>query len=697
MKNLTVNEKERVLIIGGGSDNLQQGGELDYATLEVGSTMVKKGYETILVNDNPFSAALDTKEAITDAVIKPLTNDNIVNAIHKYHPSIIIPSLGGRHAFELLQTLMKTGILTEENIKIAGVPEATIRQINNSVLLNQTLRRLSTPTKKIVTVDNYQEAKELAEEVGYPVVVRSAFPRALRMRRIVQDDIELQKAVSDGIKLSRSGQVSVQQSLAGLKEIEVLVVRDGSGNMMQLAMVEDVDPIGIHAGDSVAVLPTQTLLDRQIQDMRNAAFAITRKLRIVGINHVQFAFDVHHDRFYVIKNSPYFDRISSFVETATGYPIARVVGHLYAGEYLRNIHLDHGLTKHTAVTEPILDRTAVRLPVFPYDSLNTSNQILSTQKRSIGTSIGIGRSFIEAIMKAASGYRLGLQNGQVERMHDISTDRLDQLLIHPQGDRIFTYTEALRRGYTSKELAELTKIDRYYFDQLHHLSKLEDELKDYQDSPVALKEVKYWGFSDEAVADVWKIKRTKVLALRHEHQINRVYKEVDPSAGEFDQQTNSFYSTFEIENESQPSHKPVAVIVGSGVRKLGNGTANDFLIGLMMHGLKAHGYNTVVIDNNPNSIVLSSLYSDKRYIEPLISETVEDIINLENPELILVPANQPQLIANLQEDMGDDPRMVLLPVEDQEDVVSSAPLLEYNALYDGDTGDYCGTSIKRST
>ncbi|WP_295728067.1 ATP-grasp domain-containing protein [uncultured Limosilactobacillus sp.] len=678
------NDQPKALIIGAGSDDLQQGGELDYATLEVGRTLQKAGFKTSLIDDNPFSTSLDTHKSITERYILPLTAQSIIEVINRSHPQLIVPTLGGRRAFELLQTVSESGILTERDIQIAGIPESTVRQVNNPVLLNQTLRRLHAPTKKIATVDNYQAALEIAQEVGFPVVVRAVFPKSLRMRRIVQDGEELRKAVSRGIQMSRSGQVMVQQSLAGLKEIEVLVMRDASGNMMSLGMAEDIDPIGIHAGDSMTVLPAQTLLDRNIQDMRNTAFAITRKLRIVGVNHVQFAFDAHQNRYYVIKDSPYFDRISTFVEMATGYPVSRVVGHLYAGELLRNIRLDHGLMKHTAVTEPVMDRTAVRMPIFPFSQLSVNNQKLGTQKKSVGSTIGIGRSLIEAILKAIADYQFGWHNGQAKLMQNISDDQLDQLLIHPHGDALYSLVEAIRRGYSEKELAELTKIDRYYLAQLNRLLKIQQEIQQLKSSPAVLKEAKYWGFSDAKIAELWNTDAEHVYKMRDQHHINRTFKEVDPSAGEFDQHSHAFFSTFELENESQDDASQTILVVGSGPRRLGNGNANDYVVSRVMNELRSHGLRIVLINDNPSSPTMSGLFADKRYIEPLTIETVMDIVRIEKPGKVMIASNEGELYERLQKQLPETIGLQAIPTEDQlEDVVSNEPLLEYNALFDG--------------
>lgn len=676
--------KKTVLVIGSGSDSLQQGGEMDAAALNCLTAMKKSGFKIVMIDDNPFSFTMDCRKIVDQAEIRPLEPENIISLIQDCQPDYILPTLGGRRAFHLLQAVIEAGSMTKHDVKLLGAPEATVRQVNNVVLLNQTLKKMQEPIKKIRTVDNLQDARLMVEEVGFPVIIRSVMPRTISMRRIVHDERELVDAVRTGIQLSQSGQVLVQQSLAGLKEIEVEVIRDASGNMMCLGFAEDMDPIGIHAGDSTTILPAQTLLDRQIQDMRNAAFAITRKLRIIGINHVQFAFDQLHNRFYVIKNSPYFDRFAAFIEQATGYPIARVCGYLYAGQLMRNIHLDHGLIKHTAVTEPVMDRTAVRMPTFPFQDLDNGALILNTQKKSIGSTIGVGRSLIEAICRALNDSAIGQEAKLAQAVSDLSDDQLDQLLIHPRGNRIFTLLEAIRRGYSDEELTELTKIDYYYFAQFRKIVKLSQHLSQHRSDPVFLKQAKYWGLSDEWLAHSWKMQTSEIRQLRQDKQINRTFKEVDPGAGQYEQHTGSFYSSFESESESQHLGDKTALVIASGARQLGNGTANDYVLAALMKELQQLGYATVIVNDNPNSVALSAQISNKRYLEPLEVETIADVIHLERPQLIFVPSTLPELVNYCQQ--VDEAKIMVMPIDDQSDVLSSDPLLEFNALLDG---QYC--------
>lgn len=674
---------KRVLLIGAGSDSIEHGDELDAATFQVANVCKERGWETILLDDNPFSFALDCPDAIDYACIKPLNVANVVTAIRQYHPEAIIPTLGGRRVFELIQAVAETGILQEENIQLWGVPESTIRQINNTVLLGHTLRNINAPTKGITNVDSFPDALEMANKVGYPVIVRAVLSRDSGWRSIAHNQEELKSAVAMGLQHSRAGQVTVQQSLAGFKEIEIVVLRDRFGTMMQLANVEDIDPIGIHAGDSIAVAPAQTLLDREIQDMRDMAFAITRKLRIVGVNHVQFALDQQNEKFYVIKNNPYFDRLTAFAGTATGYALPVVCGELYTGKTLREIHLDHGYNKHAAVTEPVMDHIAVRMPIWPFAELPNANRELGTRKKSVGTVIGVGRSLPEAMFKVISDFQHLEQDARFPDPNELSDDELIHLLVRPEAGRLFALIVALRRGYSDEELMELTKIDRYYFACIRQMQKLEDELQQHPFDVKLLVKAKYNGISDLGIAKLWQCQPTEVVALRDEHGIHRTFKELEPSAGEFEQHTNLFYSTYEMEDEAVPSTTPTAVVVATGPLRLGNGTASDYFIASSLRELNEHGYHTVIVNDNPNSVTLSPMLSHKRYLEPLQSENIRAVLDVEHPDVILIPASRRELIEQLGP-VAQNIQVVEIPEDRRTSSLVSADLLDvFNALYDG--------------
>ena len=665
-----------VLIIGAGADNLQHEGELNAALVKVAQALKKSGYQTHLIDNNPFNVAPELPAVIDHYSVAAPTVANLTRAIEQLQPAALLPTLGGRAALQVTERLATSGILNKYGVKIMGMPVATIRQVNNPSVLNQTLKQIGATTKKIAPVTTYADARDLVDEIGFPVVVRSVVPQAGSLRRIVHDYHELQLAVSTAIQHSPSHQAMVQQSLAGLKEIEVVVARDQSGMMMQLAMVEDLDPIGIHAGDSVAVLPTQTLLDRQIQDMRDVAFKITRKLRVVGINHVQFALNQLTGQFYVIKNSPYFDRLATFVEQATAYPVARVYGHLVAGKLLRDIRLDHGLAKHTAAMEPVLDRTAIRLPVFANDQLGVQNKELTTEKQSVGSVLGLGRSLLEALLKA-----LGELHPDFYALANLGDEELDQLLIHPRPNRLLPVFEAIRRGYLTSELSELTKLDQYYLDQFKRLIELENRLLQAPKDRAALTAAKYWGFSDRLIGQLWQCSVTELRALRQEWQIHRTFKEVDPSAGELAQHPGTYYATFEMENESQPVAKPRVLLLGAGPRTLGNGVANDYLLTRVAAEFKRQGYAVVVVEDNPNSALLNRAVATKCYLEPRDYERVAAIMALERPDYLVSLACP--FTAELPLVKAGTTRALALPPASLTAPVAHEVRYQYNVFFDG--------------
>lgn len=682
---------QSVLIIGAGANDVQHGDELDSAIFQVAGTFKKMGIKTILADNNPFSVSLESHEAIDHAWIGPLTVANLISLINDYHPDAILPTLGNRRAFELTQELIEKGIIQEKNIKLLGVPEATIRQINNPVLLSRTLHGMNAPMKSVVTVSNYQDALDEASKLGYPVIIRSVLPKSNSTRKIVHDRHELATAVQACLAQSRAEQVLVQQSLAGYKEIEVMVQRDDSGTMMMLSMVENMDPIGIHAGDSIAFNPPQTLLDRQIQDMRDTAFAITRKLRIVGINHVQFALDSVSGKFYVIKNSPYFDRMTSFVSQSTGYPIATVCAQLYAGKHLRDIDLGTNYVQHAALVEPTMDHIAARVPVWGFDAIPEASRVLGTEKKSVGTVFGIGRSTIEALFKAIESRYKEPADFHLQAQKKLSDDELVMKLVHPEAGRLFVLIEALDRGYSVDELTEMTKIDPFYFDQINQMRLLIKEVIDNQGKEPVLVKAKSYGLSNQLLARLWETTPEKIYQMLLDHGLTAKYKEVEPSAGEFDQHTASFYSAFEDENEGTKTSRPSVMVVGTGGLRLGMSNAGDYFVATMLKQLRQDGFHTVVVNTNPSSISLSYNLSDKRYIEPPTVESILQLLKVEQPQILFVPATDQKLRAGLAK-AGLKCRLVVLPDDRLPRLDGhSNQLVAFSYIYDGEYAYPLGT------
>lgn len=641
--------KKSILIIGAGPNNIQHGDEVDSATYQLATYLRRAGVTTILADNNPFSYSLNDSSVIDHSSIGPLTVNHLIELIEKYQPRAILPTLGNRQAFLLTQELLEKGILRKKEIELLGVPEATVRQVNNPVLLERTLRQMGALMKKIVTVNNYPDALEEAQRLGYPVIIRSVLPKITSTRQIVHDQSELAAAVSKCLSQSRAEQVYVQQSLAGYKEIEVVVQRDRSGTMMMLGMVEDMDPIGIHAGDSIAFNPVQTLLDRQIQDMRDTAFAITRKLRIVGVNHVQFALDPVNDNFYVIKSSPYFDRMVSFVAQSTGYPVAMVSAQLYLGKTLREIDLGPGFAKHAALIEPAMDHIAARVPVWGFSPEQAQKQLLGTEKKSVGTVFGIGRSPAEALFKAIESRYHEPTDFHLQSQAKLSDDELVDRLVHPHAERLFSLLEAMQRGYTAYELVEMTKIDPFYFDQLAKMKELITELIEHPGKEPVLAKAKHNGLSNQLIAKLWETTPKQIYQMMQDHNLTVKYKEVEPSAGEFDQHTQTFYSAYEDENEALTLPQPSALFIGTGGLRLGLSNAGDFFVASMMMQLHRQNFHTIIMNCNPSSVTLNTLIADKRYIEPASAENVLSVVEIDQPQLIFIPASYTNLLETLKQ------------------------------------------------
>ena len=677
-----------VLIIGAGANDVQHGDELDSAIYQVSRIFKQMKIKTILADDNPFSVSL---ENVDHGCIVPLKVESLMDIINKFHPDAILPTLGNRRAFELIQELLEKGIIRKENIQLLGVPEATIRQINSAVLLERTLRQMEAPVKKIVTVNNYQDALDEATKLGYPVIIRSVLPKSSSTRKIVHDRSELADAVKACLSQSRAEQVVVQQSLAGYKEIEVVVQRDSSGTMMMLSMIEDMDPIGIHAGDSIAFNPVQTLRDRQIQDIRDTAFAITRKLRIVGTNHIQFALDTNSDRFYVIKSSPYFDRITTFVSQSTGYPIAQVTAQLYAGKYLRDIDLGENYVHHAALIEPTMDHIAARVPIWGFNDLPKASRLLGTEKRSVGTVFGIGRSTIEALFKAIESRYHEPADFHLAAQKQLTDDQLIAKIVHPEAGRLFVLIEAMQRGYSVNELAEMTKIDPFYFEQINKMRLLIREIAEHPNKEPVLQKAKSYGLSNQLIARLWKTTSEQVYQMSLDHQLLTKYKEIEPSAGEFDQHTNSFYSAYEEENEISRTSQPNALVIGTGGLRLGLSNSGDYFVAMMLKELHNEGFNNVIVNSNPSSVTFNPELAEKRYVEPVTIENILQILRIEQPQYLFIPASYSKLLKSLQ-NYDLDVKIIVIPDELPTTAASSdRQRYSFNYVYDGNYAYPLGT------
>lgn len=638
----------KVLIIGTGADQINQSTETDDAIYQVASSLNDLGIDVSLIDNNPFSVALGDKTIIHDSKIAPITFDNVLETINEFQPDAILPNLGGLKSIQIAQQLFESEELKKRDITMLSMPEFAIRQISNPVLMNEMLKKMGAPITTTETITSFSDAIHIVQEIGYPVIIKPVSPFGNSSRRLCNDNDELAEAVEIAMSQSKIQQAVLQQSIVGYQEIELVVIRDRLGSMLQVAGIEDFDPIGIHAGDSISFTPTQTLMDIELQELRDLAFSITRKLRIVGVNHVQFALNPDTGKFYVIKNSPYFDRITSFAGHATGYPLLYVCANLLMGKTLEQLELPASFGFKSALLEPTMDHIAVRMPIWPFQSLPDADQNLGTQMRSTGAVIGIGRSTEEALIKAIRATRAQADSLSIESQVKLTDDQIIQYIIHPRANRIVILMEALHRGYSRDELSELTKIDPFFFYKLEKIISLENEIAENPDDVEVLTRAKYFGMSDRMISVLWNQTEDKVRQFRIDNELSPTYKQVDFSAGEFDQHSNRFYSTFELENESHPSdaeHR--ALIIGTGGLRLGNAGASDYFTSKLILSLQKQNYETVLVNNNPSAVSMN--LADKLYTEPLEAPDILEVISIEKPEIVYVPGSRSRLITILEQ------------------------------------------------
>lgn len=638
----------KVLIIGTGADKINQSTEADDAIFQVASSLDTLGIEVSLIDNNPFSVSLDATEIIHQRKIAPVTFKNVLETIAEFKPDAILPNLGGLTSIQISQQLFESGELKKRDITMLSMPEFAINQISNPVLMNSMLKKMNAPITTTKTITSFGDAIHIVQEIGYPVIIKPVSPSGNSSRRLCNDNDELAEAVEIAMSQSRIQQAVLQQSIVGYQEIELVVIRDRLGSMLQVAGIEDFDPIGIHAGDSISFTPTQTLMDIELQELRDLAFSITRKLRIVGVNHVQFALNPETGKYYVIKNSPYFDRITAFAEKATGYPLLYVCANLLMGKTLEQLELPKNFGFKSALLEPTMDHIAVRMPIWPFKSLPDADQNLGTQMRSTGSVMGIGRSTEEALIKAIRATQVHTDTLSIEPQVNLTDDQIIQYIIHPRANRIIILLEALHRGYSGEELSELTKIDPFFFYKLEKILELKDTIAKSPNDISTLTTAKYFGMSDRIIGTLWNQTEDDVRELRIKESIIPTYKQIDFSAGEFEQYSNHFYSTFELENESSASDNPKkALIIGTSGLRLGNAGSADYFTSKLILSLQNQGYETILVNNNPSAVSMN--IADKLYIEPLEVSDILQIIEIEHPSDIYVSGSRGRLINSLEQ------------------------------------------------
>ena len=623
-----------ILVIGSGPIIIGQAAEFDYAGTQACIALKEEGYRVILINSNPATIMTDTE--IADAVyIEPLTLEFVSKIIRKERPDALLPTLGGQTGLNLAVELSEAGVLEECGVEILGTKLSAIQQAEDRDLFRNLMNELGEPVPDSDIIHTLEEAYAFVERVGYPIIVRPAFTLGGTGGGICSNEEELIEIVASGLKHSPVTQCLIEKSIAGFKEIEYEVMRDSNDSAIVVCNMENIDPVGVHTGDSIVVAPSQTLSDREYQLLRNSSLKIIRALKIEGGCNVQLALDPHSFNYYIIEVNPRVSRSSALASKATGYPIAKLAAKIAVG-----LTLDEMMNPVTGKTyasfEPALDYVVSKIPRWPFDKFESANRHLGTQMKATGEVMAIGRSLEESLLKAVRSLESGIYHLGLNDMNGID-DALIEKRIRKAGDeRLFYIGEALRRGVTIETIHEWSKIDLFFLKKFENIVVLEKEIAGKPFDPEAAEKAKKYGFSDKTLAKLWNAKEVEVYNWRKEQQIVPVYKMVDTCAAEFESETPYFYGTYEEENESIVSDRKSVVVLGSGPIRIGQGVEFDYATVHSVWAIQEAGYEAIIINNNPETVSTDFSISDKLYFEPLTIEDVMHIIDLEKPEGVVV-------------------------------------------------------------
>ncbi|WP_423801653.1 carbamoyl-phosphate synthase large subunit [Neobacillus sp. SAB-20_R2A] len=623
-----------ILVIGSGPIVIGQAAEFDYAGTQACLALKEEGYRVILVNSNP--ATIMTDAEIADAVyIEPLTLDFVSRIIRKERPDAVLGTLGGQTGLNLTVELANSGVLEECGVEILGTKLTAINQAEDRELFRALMNELNQPVPDSEIIHGLNEAKVFVERVGFPVIVRPAFTLGGTGGGICHNDSELEEIVTSGLKNSPVHQCLLEKSIAGYKEIEYEVMRDANDNAIVVCNMENIDPVGVHTGDSIVVAPSQTLSDREYQLLRNVSLKIIRALGIEGGCNVQLALDPYSFNYYVIEVNPRVSRSSALASKATGYPIAKLAAKIAVG-----LTLDEMLNPVTGKTyasfEPALDYVVTKIPRWPFDKFESGNRSLGTQMKATGEVMAIGRTFEESLLKAIRSLEAGVYHFQLNGAAEIDNDLIEKRIRKAGDERLFYIAEALKRGITIDTIHEWSKIDLFFLKKMEGIIKLEAKLADNQLDIELLKEAKQKGFTDKKIAELWDKTEGEIYKLRNDLGLIPVYKMVDTCAAEFESETPYFYGTYEEENESLVSDRKSVIVLGSGPIRIGQGIEFDYATVHSVKAIKEAGYEAIIINNNPETVSTDFSISDKLYFEPLTIEDVMSIIDLEHPMGVVV-------------------------------------------------------------
>lgn len=621
---------KKVLVIGSGPIVIGQAAEFDYAGTQGCRALKEEGVEVVLINSNP--ATIMTDKDIADRVyIEPLTTEFIKEIVRKEKPDSVLPTLGGQAGLNLAMELFEEGFFDKENVRLIGTTATTIKKAEDRDTFKQTMEKIGEPIAASRVVEDVESGVNYAKTLGYPVVLRPAYTLGGSGGGIVYNEEELIETLENGLRLSRVGQVLVERSIAGWKEIEYEVMRDGIGNVITVCNMENIDPVGVHTGDSIVVAPSQTLADKEYQMLRSSALNIITELGITGGCNVQYALNPDTFEYCVIEVNPRVSRSSALASKVTGYPIAKVAAKIALGYTLDEIK--NAVTGKTyAAFEPMLDYVVVKMPRLPFDKFISAKRILGTQMKATGEVMSICTNFEGGLMKAIRSLEQHVDSLLSYDYSELSVESLKLELKKVDDKRIWVIAEALRRGISFEEINEITKIDIWFISKLYNIIKMEKRLSHEPLDKELLKEAKRLEFPDKLIATLSKRREEEIRELRHSFDIRAVYKMVDTCAGEFESETPYYYSCYDGVNEAKSTNRKKVLVLGSGPIRIGQGIEFDFCSVHCTWEFSRQGYETIIINNNPETVSTDFDIADKLYFEPLTPEDVESIVDIEKPD-----------------------------------------------------------------
>ena len=638
---------KKVMVIGSGPIVIGQAAEFDYAGTQACLALKEEGYEVILVNSNPATIMTDTN--IADKVyMEPLTLEYVAKIVRYERPDAIVPGLGGQTGLNLAVQLAKKGVLDECHVEILGTSFTSIEEAEDRELFKDLCVRIGEPVLPSLVVNSMEDGVKAAEQIGYPVVLRPAFTLGGTGGGFADNEEELREIMRNALILSPVHQVLVEKSIKGYKEIEFEVMRDKNDTAIAICSMENIDPVGIHTGDSMVVAPAQTLTDKEYQLLRNSALKIIRALKIEGGCNVQFALDPLSFKYYIIEVNPRVSRSSALASKASGFPIARVTAKIAIGLTLDEIMI----ADRPACFEPALDYVVLKVARFPFDKFSDASNELGTQMKATGEVMSIGRTLEEGLLKAIRSLETGVCHIYHKKFDDWTVAQMLEYIRKGTDDRIYAIAQLIRLGVDLLIIYNHTKIDMLFLEKFKNIVEMEKLVKTNVGDIAILKEAKRMGFSDKYIGQLWGKSEAEMYYLRKAEGIFPVYKIIDSCAGEIDTYVPYFYSTYEVENESKRSDRKKILVLGSGPIRIGQGVEFDYSTVHAIWTIKEAGYEAIIINNNPETVSTDYTISDKLYFEPLTVEDVMNVVELENPEGIVVSLGG-QTAINLAEPLAD--------------------------------------------